>query len=101
MQIAIDFNIGRRQNSLANQIIFEEAKPRLSRQCKVLFTHLNAGMKVSVADGINGLWDTENKEVVYIGDLRARKRDLVAAGFPVQHETMKGGYRRFFINKYL
>ena len=89
----IDF-VSRPQNSKENQDILEEAKERLNRQCfKVL--EILMTRKLTTTDAAGGVWF--KGERVVIGDLRARVRDLLDKGYPVQKETMKGGFKKYYL----
>ena len=93
IQTEIDF-VSRPQNSKENQEILEEAKPRLNSQCEKLKEILKT-RKLTVTDAASGIFFKGEK--IVIGDLRARARDLIAAGYPVQKETMKGGFKRYYL----
>jgi hypothetical protein len=92
-QIELDF-VSRRQNSKENQEILEEAKSRLNNQCLIVLEVLQY-RRLTVTDAASGIF-FKGKRVV-IGDLRARVRDLLAAGYPVQKETMKGGFKKYYL----
>jgi len=93
IQTEIDF-VSRPQNSIENQEILEEVKPRLNRQCLQVLEILKI-RKLTVTDAAAGIFFKGQR--VVIGDLRARCRDLIAAGYPVQKETMKGGFKKYYL----
>jgi acyl carrier protein len=93
-QIEIDF-VSRKQNSKENQEILEDAKPRLNKQCYQVKEMLELGMKLTVREAAAGIW--LHGEKVFIGDLRARVRDLLANGYPVQKEKLKGGFKKYYL----
>ena len=93
-QTEIDF-VSRRQNSKENQEILEEAKPRLNKQCYQVLGMLKLGMRLTVRQAAAGIWF--NGERVYIGDLRARVRDLLDNNYPVQKEKLKGGFKEYYL----
>lgn len=95
-QTEIDF-VSRRQNSPANQAILEAKKPELNNQCRCLLAALQKGTKLTVADGIRGIWDFEKRRTIFIGDLRARIRDLRKAGYEIKDEKMRGNYKLYFL----
>lgn len=92
-QLSIDF-VSRKQNSKENQEILEEAKPRLNNQCLIVLEILQY-RRLTVTDAAAGIF-FKGKRVV-IGDLRARVRDLLAAGYPIQKETLKGGFKKYYL----
>ena len=89
-QLTIDF-VSRRQNSKENQETLREAKPRLNRQCLTLLKIFESGRRLTVSQAAAGVW--YNGEKIVIGDLRARCRDLLAAGYPIKKEKLKGGFK--------
>jgi hypothetical protein len=91
-QLSIDF-VSRKQNSKENQEILEEAKPRLNTQCYQVLEMFELGMKLTVREAAAGVW--LHGKLIFIGDLRARARDLIAAGYPVKKETLKGGFKKY------
>jgi hypothetical protein len=93
IQTEIDF-VSRPQNSIENQEILEEAKPRLNRQCLQVLEILKI-RKLTVTDASAGIFFKGQR--VVIGDLRARVRDLIDNGYPVQKETMKGGFKKYYL----
>jgi len=93
-QLTIDF-VSRRQNSRENQEILEEAKPRLNNQCYQVKEMFELGMKLTVREAAAGIWLHGKK--VFIGDLRARVRDLKVAGFPIGKEKLKGGFKKYYL----
>lgn len=93
IQTEIDF-VSRPQNSKENQEILEEAKPRLNKQCLQVRDILQT-RKLTVTDAASGVWF--KGERIVIGDLRARVRDLLDNGYPVQKEKMKGGFKKYFL----
>lgn len=86
-----------RQNSKENQMILEGKKSVLNYQSKVILAALKRGARLSVADGIKGIYDEDKGRTVFIGDARARLRDLRKAGYNIEWEKMPGGYRRHFL----
>lgn len=94
IQQEIDF-VSRPQNSPENQEILKEAKPRLNNQCLQVLEMLEAGRKLTVREAAAGIWF--KGEQIFIGDLRARVRDLIDAGYPVQKDTLKGGFKKYFL----
>ena len=93
VQIEKDF-VSRRQNSRENQEILEESKPRLNKQCNQVLEILKT-RKLTVREAAAGVWF--NGERVYIGDLRARVRDLLDNDYPVQKEKLKGGAKEYYL----
>ena len=93
-QTEFDF-VSRRQNSKENQEILEEAKERLNKQCYEVLEMFVYGMKLTVRQSAAGVWHNGHK--IYIGDLRARVRDLIDAGYPIQKEKLKGGFKKYFL----
>jgi hypothetical protein len=87
--------VSRRQNSKENQEILEKSKPTLNNQCQLILLMLNMGMKLTVREAASGIWI--NGEKIYIGDLRARVRDLLAAGYPIKKEILKGRFRKYYL----
>lgn len=84
MQLSIDFS---RQNTPANQAILDDNKDRLTGQCKLVYQLLKAGTPL-----------TTTKALAYgIGDLRARIRDLIKAGVPVQKRLIEGRYKEYYL----
>jgi len=94
IQTSFDF-VPRPQNSKENQQTLEEAKPRLIPQCYQILAMLEFGMKLTVRQAAAGIWF--KGELIFIGDLRARVRDLLAAGYPIQKEKLKGGAKKYFL----
>lgn len=95
-QGTIDF-VSRPQNSPSNQAILEAKKPVLNYQCRVLLAAFKRGLRLTVADGIKGVWDLEEQRTVFIGDLRARVRDLISKGIYVKSEKTVGNYKVYFL----
>jgi hypothetical protein len=93
LQMEIDF-VSRRQNSKENQEILEASKPHLNKQCYQVREMLELGMKLTVRAAAAGIW--LHGEEVFIGDLRARVRDLLKAGYPVQKEKLKGRFKKYY-----
>jgi hypothetical protein len=85
-QLHIDFP---KQNTIANQVILDNNKQVFNRQCQLLLTMLEAGCVMTTSAGLS----------VGIGDIRARVRDLIKAGIPVQKRLIKGRYKEYFIEK--
>lgn len=92
MQMQID--ISRKQNSKENQEIFEESKTRLTKQCAIVWGVMCQGKVLTTAQASAGVWYQGEKYI--IGDLRARVRDLITHGLPVQKRIIKGGFKEYF-----
>lgn len=87
-QLTINFS---RQNTKENQAILNEAKPRLKKQCDIILKIFESGRKLTVSQAAAGVW-FEGEQIV-IGDLRARCRDLLASGYDIKKEKLKGGFK--------
>lgn len=89
-QIEFDFSsYNHIENSAENQNLFEANKEKFSNQCKIVYEALLRGERLTTALAL----------IKYnIGDLRARIRDLIAFGVPVQKEILKGGYKEYYLN---
>ena len=93
MQMQI-FDISRKQNSKENQEIFEESKPRLTKQCRVVWGLMCQGRVLTTSEACAGVWFEGERFI--IGDLRARVRDLIDHGFPIEKRILKGGSKEYF-----
>lgn len=89
----------RLQNSKENQRTLEENLPKLNNQCRVLLQAFQRGLILTVADGIKGIWDYQEDRFVKMGDLRARVRDLIKAGYNIGFRKLPGGYKEYFLIK--
>lgn len=84
MQLSIDFT---RQNTPANQAILDSNRGHLSRQCILILTMLESGCSLTTTTALT----------LGIGDLRARIRDLIKAGIPVQKRLIENRYKEYFL----
>ncbi len=75
------------QNSPANQAILDCNRARYSRQCRLVLTMLESGCSLTTTTALT----------LGIGDLRARIRDLIKAGIPVQKRLIEGGYKEYYL----
>lgn len=94
IQTEIDF-VSRPQNSKENQEILDTNKPHLNNQCLQVLEMLQKGMVLTTTKASAGIW--LNGKKIIIGDLRARIRDLIVAGYPIKKEKIKGRFKKYFI----
>lgn len=84
MQLAIDFQ---KQNTPENQVILDLNKSRFNNQCTKVYLLLIAGHHLTTTEALK----------FGIGDLRARIRDLIKAGVPVQKRLIENRYKEFYL----
>ena len=85
MQLEITFTP---QNSAANQAILDRNKGHLNKQCQVVYDAMLRGEILTTSSAL----------IKYgIGDLRARCRDLIKAGIPVQKRIIEGRYKEYYL----
>ena len=84
MQLSIDFA---KQNSPDNQAILDANADLFKGQCLTVYRLLKDGFVLTTSEALR----------FGIGDLRARARDLIKAGVPVQKRLIKGRYKEYFL----
>lgn len=84
MQLSITFDP---QNSPENQHILDLNKSHLSNQCQVVYLALLSGERLTTFTAMR----------YGIGDLRARIRDLIKAGIPVQKRLIENRYKEYYL----
>lgn len=84
-QIEINFSP---QNTPANQVILDVSKSHLSNQCQIIYLALISGETLTTGSAL----------LKYgIGDLRARVRDLIKSGIPVQKKLIEGRFKEYYL----
>ncbi len=86
-QTQLRFPVYRKQNNAGSQTILDNNILHLSKQCQLVHDGLCQGIH----------WTTTLALKYGIGDLRARIRDLIKAGVPVQKKLIKGRYKEYFL----
>lgn len=84
MQLQIEWTP---QNTQENQVILDLNKSRFNNQCRKVYLLLMAGHHLTTTEALK----------FGIGDLRARVRDLIKAGIPVQKRLIENRYKEYYL----